>query len=283
MHVGLAPAKPRRLEGKSACPMLFARPTESPPAVAAHVLCLSKRLSAAPPGARVGHRLQPPARYRHRSPPPSSRLPPRAYSTQPLLAMSAAQCISSANDLLAAHSALINRVRQTQKAHRRQLRALASPPHDILNIPLIPSPLPSPPLSRSPSPSLPPKPKPFRADLPPAKRARVARYDNYVPEEETIRNDYSARYVDTGEWPQNWVLGADPDHRFEEYVFGPLPLPRICYYVHFYMCWDCEKEPTVEWVRSSVVCFGARFTTCLHTLRHIHGSQYILLQLTDMS
>jgi mRNA (2'-O-methyladenosine-N6-)-methyltransferase len=40
---------------------------------------------------------------------------------------------------------------------------------------------------------------------------------NYVPEEETIRNDYSQRYVDTGEWPQNWVLGADPDKRFEEY------------------------------------------------------------------
>ncbi|KAF7798514.1 hypothetical protein EIP86_009735 [Pleurotus ostreatoroseus] len=131
--------------------------------------------------------------------------------------MSAAECISSANDLLAAHAALINRVRQTQKAHRRQLRALASPPHDILNIPLIPSPPPSPPLSRSPSPSLPPKPRQFRADLPPAKRARVARYENYVPEEETIRNDYSQRYVDTGEWPQNWVLGADPDHRFEEY------------------------------------------------------------------
>lgn len=56
----------------------------------------------------------------------------------------------------------------------------------------------------------------FRADLPPAKRARVARYKNYVPEEETIRNDYSQRYVDGGEWPQNWVLGADPEHRFEE-------------------------------------------------------------------
>jgi mRNA (2'-O-methyladenosine-N6-)-methyltransferase len=56
----------------------------------------------------------------------------------------------------------------------------------------------------------------FRADLPPAKRARAARYKNYVPEEETVRNDYSQRYVDGGEWPQNWVLGADPEHRFEE-------------------------------------------------------------------
>ena len=132
--------------------------------------------------------------------------------------MSAAESISSANELLAAHSALINRVRQTQKARRRQLRALASPPHDILNIPLIPSPPPSPPSSRSPSPSLPPKPRQIRQDLPPAKRARAARYENYVPEEETIRNDYSQRYVDSGEWPQNWVLGADPEHRFEECV-----------------------------------------------------------------
>lgn len=166
--------------------------------------------------------------------------------------MSAAQCISSANDLLAAHSALINGVRQAQKAHRRQLRALASPPHDILNIPLIPSPLPSPPLSRSPSPSLPPKPKQLRADLPPAKRARVARYDNYVPEEETIRNDYSARYVDTGEWPQNWVLGADPDHRFEEYVFGSPPLSRICYCTS--TCSGTAKGADCRVVIGPVVC-----------------------------
>ena len=98
-------------------------------------------------------------------------------------------------------------------------------PSEFLNFPLIPSPSPSP--AQSPSSSapssprqgilqLPPKPKAYRSDLPPAKRARVARYDNYVPEEETIRNDYSQRYVDGGEWPQNWVLGADPDKRFEE-------------------------------------------------------------------
>ncbi|PSS29760.1 hypothetical protein PHLCEN_2v2908 [Hermanssonia centrifuga] len=131
--------------------------------------------------------------------------------------MSATECISSANDLLAAHSALISRVRSNQKSHRRELRSLVSPPHAILSLPLIPSPEPSPPASRSPSPSLPVKPKSYRNDLPPAKRARLARYDNYVPEEETIRNDYSQRYVDGGEWPQDWVLGADPEHRFEEY------------------------------------------------------------------
>jgi hypothetical protein len=50
----------------------------------------------------------------------------------------------------------------------------------------------------------------------PAKKARVAKYQNYVPEEETIRNDYNQRYVDGGEWPQNWVQGADPARRFEE-------------------------------------------------------------------
>ncbi|QRV85393.1 hypothetical protein RhiJN_13411 [Ceratobasidium sp. AG-Ba] len=53
--------------------------------------------------------------------------------------------------------------------------------------------------------------------LPPSKRARKEKYHNYVPEEETIRNDYSQRYVDGGEWPQNWVLGAKLEQRFEEY------------------------------------------------------------------
>ncbi|KAF7307680.1 hypothetical protein MKEN_01128000 [Mycena kentingensis (nom. inval.)] len=80
------------------------------------------------------------------------------------------------------------------------------------------SPLPSRPQS---TPTLlPPSPdhtSQLRPDLPPAKRARVARYKNYVPEEETIRNDYSQQYVDGGDWPQNWVLGAEPEHRFEEY------------------------------------------------------------------
>ncbi|KAJ7657908.1 MT-A70-domain-containing protein [Mycena polygramma] len=129
------------------------------------------------------------------------------------------EVISSANDLLAAHSALILKVRTSQQNHRRQLHSLQFPPTEILELPLIPSPPQSPlegdsppvsPTSNSHAPA-------SRADLPPAKRARVARYKNYVPEEETIRNDYSQRYVDGGEWPQNWVLGADPEHRFEEY------------------------------------------------------------------
>ncbi|KAJ7490489.1 hypothetical protein FB451DRAFT_621103 [Mycena latifolia] len=124
---------------------------------------------------------------------------------------------SSANDLLEAHSALILQVRTSQQNHRRQLHSLQFPPSEILELPLIPSSPPSPVDQDSP-PASPPRPPHFRADLPPPKRARVARYKNYVPEEETIRNDYSQRYVDGGEWPQNWVLGADPDHRFEDSV-----------------------------------------------------------------
>ena len=130
---------------------------------------------------------------------------------------STTQIISSANDLLASHSALISRVRQSQRTHKRTLRTLPSPPLALLHLPLIPSPNPP-----TPSPPSSPlliakqKPHPVRNDLNSAKRARVARYSNYVPEEETIRNDYSQRYVDGGEWPQNWVLGAEPEHRFEE-------------------------------------------------------------------
>ncbi|KAF5381922.1 hypothetical protein D9757_007561 [Collybiopsis confluens] len=134
---------------------------------------------------------------------------------------STTEAISSANDLLAAHSSLIFRIRQSQQNHRRKLHAIQPPPLELIRLPLIPSPLHSP---SSPTTGNLPNQQPHhreqqpqRFDLPPAKRARVARYKNYVPEEETIRNDYSQRYVDGGEWPQNWVLGAEPEHRFEEY------------------------------------------------------------------
>ncbi|KAJ3868488.1 MT-A70-domain-containing protein [Lentinula novae-zelandiae] len=134
---------------------------------------------------------------------------------------STTEAISSANDLLAAHSALVSRVRQSQQNHRRKLQSIQPPPSlELIRLPTIRSPLPSPssssPTENSPIQSYNNAPS-MRLDLPPAKRARVARYKNYVPEEETIRNDYSQRYVDGGEWPQNWVLGADPEHRFEEY------------------------------------------------------------------
>ncbi|KAJ3727695.1 MT-A70-domain-containing protein [Lentinula raphanica] len=128
------------------------------------------------------------------------------------------ETISSANDLLAAHSALISKARQSQQNHRQKLHSIQSPVVvELLRLPLIPSPASAP---SSPTEEVPPqqnKAPPLRSDLPPAKRARAARYMNYVPEEETIRNDYSQRYVDGGEWPQNWVLGAEPEHRFEEY------------------------------------------------------------------
>ncbi|GLB44617.1 putative MT-A70-like family protein [Lyophyllum shimeji] len=128
------------------------------------------------------------------------------------------EIISSANELLATHSALITNIRISQEKHRRQLQLLPSPPQELLKLPLIQSCPPSPISDDSPPPSPEPRPQDVhRPDLPPAKRARLARYANYVPEEETIRNDYSQHYVDAGEWPQNWVLGAEPEHRFEEY------------------------------------------------------------------
>ncbi|KAJ8075015.1 regulatory protein [Marasmius tenuissimus] len=131
------------------------------------------------------------------------------------------QIISSANDLLAAHATLLSQVRESQRSFRDRLQSIQSPPLDLIELPLVPTPSPpiSPITSRDSPPASPTEPRAhrIRQDIPPAKRARAARYRNYVPEEETIRNDYSQRYVDSGEWPQNWVLGAEPEHRFEEY------------------------------------------------------------------
>lgn len=134
--------------------------------------------------------------------------------------------LASANDLLAFHSSLLERTRNAQIERLRTIRTHSSASSStelqaLLKTSLVPSP------TRTPSPSPPSSPvispitkqRQHRPDLPPAKRARWERYKNYVPEEETIRNDYSQRYVDGGEWPQNWVLGADPEHRFEESVF----------------------------------------------------------------
>ncbi|KAF9508043.1 hypothetical protein BS47DRAFT_1350759 [Hydnum rufescens UP504] len=127
------------------------------------------------------------------------------------------ESLALVNELLNTHAALRERVIRSQEKHRRILSKLPSPPSTSIP-PILPS---TPPRDLSPeresseaidvdSPSI-------RADLPPAKRLRALRYKNYVPEEETIRNDYSQRYVDGGEWPQNWVLGAEPERRFEEY------------------------------------------------------------------
>jgi hypothetical protein len=146
------------------------------------------------------------------------------------------ESLGSANELLAEHAALIHRVRQSQQNHRRQLHTLSSPPYHLLRLPLIPSPPRTPPDSPPSSPVA--TAKPHRPDLPPVKRARVARYSTYVPEEETIRNDYSQRYVDGGEWPQNWVLGAEPERRFEEYVYPGLSL---CF-----SAWKFMRQPGIR-------------------------------------
>ncbi|KAL5478851.1 KAR4 [Sanghuangporus weigelae] len=154
--------------------------------------------------------------------------------------MSTAEVLSSASDLLASHASLFERVRSTHRANRRALREYTNklgtstdstePLNALLSLPLIQTPprsptsSPTPPHSPNDSPFrrgasyvVRPNPRVVRSDLPPAKKARCARYMNYIPEEETIRNDYSQRYVDGGEWPQNWVVGAEMERRFEEY------------------------------------------------------------------
>ena len=151
----------------------------------------------------------------------------------------AAGCLGVANDLLAQHNALISRVRNSQRLRRRQLRPLTSPSNPLLSLPIISSPKPSPPPSPPSSPVVQSRPRPVRPDLPAAKRARVAHYKNYVPEEETIRNDYSQRYVDGGEWPQNWVLGAEPERRFEEFV------SYLCHHVIWFSDVDSSSYPAV--------------------------------------
>lgn len=124
--------------------------------------------------------------------------------------------LTLANASLSNHAALRARVVNSQQAHRR---LLGTPSPSLPQIPLFrASPSPEPPAS-SPSRDITNEDgAPFRPDLPRDKRLRALRYAHYSPEEETIRNDYSQRYVDGGEWPQNWVLGAEPERRFEESV-----------------------------------------------------------------
>ena len=125
---------------------------------------------------------------------------------------------ATARGLLLEHDALVSSVRASQLKHRKWLASLPSPPPELLNLPLVPAP----PAARSPERAAQPPPqRVLRADVPPTKRARAERYRNYVPEEETIRNDYSQRYVDGGDYPQNWVLGAEPERRFEECAIPP--------------------------------------------------------------
>ncbi|KAG8999215.1 hypothetical protein FRB90_012133, partial [Tulasnella sp. 427] len=125
--------------------------------------------------------------------------------------------LASAHALLSQHAILTNQVRSMHREHRHRLARMQSPPRSLLSLPLLPS-LPLSPPTSPPTqkrsvyqlPQHPTRPIP-RPELPPAKQAKMARYPNYVPEEETIRNDYSQRYVDSGEWPQNWVQDAEPE------------------------------------------------------------------------
>ncbi|KAJ7579060.1 MT-A70-domain-containing protein [Mycena floridula] len=135
---------------------------------------------------------------------------------------STTEILASASSLLAEHVALLSRVRQNQQSHRRDLENLIDVPWDLVDLPVLASPALTPPdsppsYSEQNHAQIRREKMLARTDLPPAKLARLARYANYVPEEETIRNDYSQRYVDGGEWPQNWVLGAEIERRFEEY------------------------------------------------------------------
>lgn len=142
---------------------------------------------------------------------------------------STTETLSDINHLLSVHNTLVRRIRNTQRAHRDDLRTLPSPPETLLQLPLIRTPSPSPPSSpytrpsqshvhtSTPGPASAPSQNPrLRTDLPPEKRVRLARYAHYIPEEETFRNNFCQRYVDSGDWPQNWVLGADLEKRFEE-------------------------------------------------------------------
>ena len=130
--------------------------------------------------------------------------------------------LASVNELLNTHAALRARVILSQEKHRRTVSSLTSPPAVLVSLPLIPRALNDSEGAASmaddqSTPSIEEDDRSaFRPDLPPAKRQRALRYTHYSPEEETIRNDYSQRYVDGGEWPQNWVLGAEPEKRFEE-------------------------------------------------------------------
>ena len=87
---------------------------------------------------------------------------------------STVQALADSNELLVAHAALIFRVRASQKLHRQRLHSLKSPPTEILTLSLISSP----PSSPTRDAALPPPPEPqptIKPDLPPAKRARVAK------------------------------------------------------------------------------------------------------------
>lgn len=135
---------------------------------------------------------------------------------------STTEIISTAQDTIETHNRLMEGVRNGHAQRRRILASLPSSATADIRFPDEPP-------ERSPSPEVTPSyttefnphrerqlAQLARTDLSPEKLAKVKRYQNYIPEEETIRNDYSQQYVDSGEWPQNWVLGAELEKRFEE-------------------------------------------------------------------
>ncbi|KAJ3505731.1 hypothetical protein NMY22_g17480 [Coprinellus aureogranulatus] len=114
-------------------------------------------------------------------------------------AMAATLCttsdvLASANELLAEHAALITRVRTSQEENRKKCFSIQPTPHEVLKAPLIPVRPSTPPSEPESPPPSPPRNRLIRPDLSGIKKARATRYINYVPEEETIRNDYSQRY-----------------------------------------------------------------------------------------
>jgi mRNA m6A methyltransferase non-catalytic subunit len=134
------------------------------------------------------------------------------------------EVLSSAYSTLESHAQLMKVVQADHEKRRQLLSSLPSSSTAGITFPDLPV--------RPESPELSPKCDSYeydphaeqymkqlkRTDLPKEKMEKVKRYQNYVPEEETIRNDYSQQYVDSGEWPQNWVLGAELERRFEESV-----------------------------------------------------------------
>jgi len=142
-----------------------------------------------------------------------------------LIMATTTELLSSAYSLLESHAQLMKSI-EASHSRRRELVAKLPPSCTAgVSLPELPT--------RSPSPEVPsPDHAPQntrdeylekererqlqRTDLDKEKMAKVRRYRNYVPEEETIRNDYSQQSVDGGQWPQNWVLGAELERRFEE-------------------------------------------------------------------
>jgi len=138
------------------------------------------------------------------------------------------EVLSSAYSTLESHAQLMKVVQANHEKRRLLLSSWPSSSTAGITFPDLPA--------RPESPESSPKGDPYeydphmdqymrqlnRTDLPKEKMEKVKRYQNYVPEEETIRNDYSQQYVDSGEWPQNWVLGAELERRFEEFVYFQL-------------------------------------------------------------